>query len=397
MRIQRVRYEHFGGIISTRDPVGLYWVDREYLRARGFDGGARWKGNAPGHLTGPVEMEIEITEQCNLVCPCCYSQARREGEHVTFERVLAALDVARRLGAFHVAFGGGEPLLHPQLLKLGEAAMAKGLLVATTTNGLLVTKEWARAAAPHFSRINVSIDVPGGGRDTAVSLADSLRAVTLLSEAGATSGINLVLTSGNYPNLESAFADGVAAGADSLLVLRPKPGGRAAQWYDDMRLTSEQLSALVPRLMELQERHGLPFHLDCALAPVLLAAEQTVDSLQLLGALGCIAGRLLLTVSVQGTVHACSHLRSSLGRLEDFPDAWEHAPAMARLRGIAGQLQGSCAACVVKNLCWGGCWAIKEHLHLPLVMPDPHVDCHRLAPKGGSYGRRLDLGDIAPP
>ncbi len=73
MKVQKIRYEYFSGIIGTVEPVYLICADREYLRERGFDGGSAWDGQDPGFLKGPVEMEIAVTSRCNLACFCCYS------------------------------------------------------------------------------------------------------------------------------------------------------------------------------------------------------------------------------------------------------------------------------------------------------------------------------------
>lgn len=122
MRIRRVRFEHFGGIIGTENPESLMWVDRDYLRSRGFDGGPVWRGIDLGHLSGPVEMEITITTRCNLQCPCCYTSATGDGHDVPLSAVIKSLDVAASMNVFHVAFGGGEPLCHPDLIHMGRAA-----------------------------------------------------------------------------------------------------------------------------------------------------------------------------------------------------------------------------------------------------------------------------------
>ncbi|MBZ0254125.1 MAG: hypothetical protein K8I02_12365, partial [Candidatus Methylomirabilis sp.] len=53
----RVRYERFGGIVSTEAPPALLFVDRDWLRRAGRDGGPRWEGDAEADaLTAPTEV-----------------------------------------------------------------------------------------------------------------------------------------------------------------------------------------------------------------------------------------------------------------------------------------------------------------------------------------------------
>ncbi|MBE3519079.1 MAG: hypothetical protein IMW97_02120 [Firmicutes bacterium] len=71
------------------------------------------------------------------------------------------------------------------------------------------------------------------------------------------------------------------------MLLRPKPSGRGRSLYGEM-MPDRQKSPL-PLLLELEDKHHLPFHLDCALAPILMRAGASADSLGFLGAYGCIA------------------------------------------------------------------------------------------------------------
>lgn len=89
-----------------------------------------------------------------------------------------------------------------------------------------------------------------------------------------------------------------------------------------MMLDAHQQKSLLPLLLELEDKHNLPFHLDCALAPILMGAGVSTDSLSLFGAYGCIAGTLLLTVDLEGFVRPCSHLGLQVCRVEDLPAFW---------------------------------------------------------------------------
>ena len=378
MRIQKVRFEHFGGIVGTVDPVSLLWVDRDYLLARGFDGRSAWKGDDPGYLSAPVEMEITITNRCNLRCSCCYMEAGTEGKDVPEEMILTALNVASDLDLFHVAFGGGEPLLHPRLLFLAREARDRNLIPAFTTNGTLVTEDWAQEAQDLFARVNVSLDFENGPRDTKCLFHRSVKAVETLAKAGIVCGVNFILTSQNIRSLPRVFEEASCAGADSVLILRPKPSGRGSAVYESLHPSFVQQKSLLPKLLELSEKFSLPFHLDCAFAPLLLTSGIPVEVLNMLGASGCIAGRLLVTVDTAGLVHPCSHLDTRVGPVEKLPELWKNVAAWKDFRGKHLPIQSKCASCSQRELCQGGCAAINQYYGKDLTEPDPDIGCQPL-------------------
>ncbi|MCL6581375.1 MAG: radical SAM protein [Firmicutes bacterium] len=390
MKILRVRFEPFGGIIATDDPPGLFWVDREFLRRRGFDGGPAWTGDPENHraalvATAPVEIELALTTRCNLACPCCYTSSGPDGRDVPPRAVARALREAAGLGVFHVAFGGGEPLLHPALLELGRLARRLGVLPSLTTNGTLVTASWAGRAAEVFARVNVSVDVEGGARSPVGPEGRAAwRAVELLRRAGNVTGVNFILTRRSFPRLPELFSRSAEAGAESVLVLRPKPAGRGRLLYPHLRPEPAQLRELVPRLLDLGSRYGLPFHLDCALGPLLLR-HPGVDraALGLLGATGCIAGELLCTVDAEGSLHPCSHLDMTFGRVGSLRRAWLESPVLAALRGRARPDSGPCRECPSADLCRAGCPAVSLGAGRGLGAPDPDLPCTRLTDGDG--------------
>jgi len=375
MRVQKIRYEHFGGIIGTEDPIRLIWVDREYLRSRGFDGAASWKGEEPCSLRAPVEMEICLTQRCNLACPCCYMEAGPEGGHTPTHIIMDSLRIAAEMEVFHVAFGGGEPLLHPRLLEFAASARRLKLLPTLTTNGLLVTEGWARSARGLFARVNVSLDTPAGPRDDRAGVNVALGAVQKLRRAGLTAGLNVILTAGVFQDLPEIFASAARAGADSLLVLRPKPSGRGRTDYRSAHPDADQQSALLDTLLQLSSQHCLPFHLDCAWAPLLLSCGIGRDTLDIMGAYGCIAGRLLVTVDQQGMVRPCSHLSQVLGPITRLPHLWYERDLWSDLRERSPAEETRCSSCDLQRLCGGGCLAVNEYYSLGAGDPDPDLAC----------------------
>jgi MoaA/NifB/PqqE/SkfB family radical SAM enzyme len=94
-----------------------------------------------------ARVYVEPTSHCNLSCRTCIRNAWEEPQGDmsagTWDRVLSSLkELPSRPEVF---FGGfGEPLVHPEILKMVEQAKPLARSVELITNGMLLTEEVAR-------------------------------------------------------------------------------------------------------------------------------------------------------------------------------------------------------------------------------------------------------------
>lgn len=118
---------------------------------------ARW---LDGEIIYPVYMEISPSGACNHRCTFCaldYMEYRPSflNTAVLKER-LAEMG---RLGLKSVMMGGeGEPLIHRDISEIILHAKACGIDVAMTTNGVLLSQEFAEKTLDSISWIKVSIN-----------------------------------------------------------------------------------------------------------------------------------------------------------------------------------------------------------------------------------------------
>ena len=230
----KVRFEHFGGIVSLEKPAMLAFVSREYLRRLGYAESPLWEG-AGNHLSAPTEAHLMITNRCNMGCASCYTGATPEGDphELSGAAWRSALKTLAAMGVFHVALGGGESLLRPDLFDLAAYARNCGLVPNLTTNGHELTPDLARRCRI-FGQVNVSLD--GGADDYAVnrrggSFASALNGLKLLKNAGVRCGINMVVSSCSFEHMEEIVRLAKKLRLHDVEFLRYKPGGRAAALY----------------------------------------------------------------------------------------------------------------------------------------------------------------------
>lgn len=102
-------------------------------------------GLCPDHEQHSCLALIEVTDQCNLTCPVCYSESSpRRTTHRSLEQIAFMLDrLVRNEGEPDVVqISGGEPTIHPdffRILDLAKARPIKHLMV--NTNGVRIAND----------------------------------------------------------------------------------------------------------------------------------------------------------------------------------------------------------------------------------------------------------------
>ncbi len=110
--------------------------------ARGFSTSKR-------AFIGPLTVQIDTSNPCNLKCACCWTYSPAvEPAHDQFLRQRLDYEVYKRLlkdlynvGCKRLTFAGvGDPLLHPRIDDMIALAHSLGFCVIVTTNGTLLSK-----------------------------------------------------------------------------------------------------------------------------------------------------------------------------------------------------------------------------------------------------------------
>ena len=114
-----------------------------------------WIGEYP--LKTFKKVYIEITSVCNLACSFCPPTERAKGL-IKVEQFNKILDEIRPHTKYIYLHVKGEPLLHPRIDQLLDAAHAKGFKVNITTNGTLIKKNREKLLGkPALRQINFSL------------------------------------------------------------------------------------------------------------------------------------------------------------------------------------------------------------------------------------------------
>ncbi len=124
-----------------------------------------WRSAYQHLLTLPSFLNVEFVKgKCNLKCRMCIgTNSRAHPDRLAaisvedFERMLRA---APTIGGVTLSSGDSDPLLHPHLMKILEAAARQSVTVDLYTNGLPLSARAARAiiSLGAVSMINFSVD-----------------------------------------------------------------------------------------------------------------------------------------------------------------------------------------------------------------------------------------------
>ena len=340
----------------------------------------------PRSLAAPETIHFSVTGRCDQACAGCFYSARpgsdveaADAPFPLFEKVVAEAGRAR---VFQMALGGGEPLLHPRIVEMVRLAREHGIVPNLTTNGNRLTRDVA-AALKEAGLGQVQISLNGAtedtNRQTRPNFQATMAAIKACREAGLPWGPNFLVTRSNLAELEPVIELGRRLGAASVNILRPKPPTTESDWLERESLGAGDHRAVAAVLRRLRGKTGdTRITLDASLT--FLLTDRSPEELYHAGAWGCSAARKFVTITQDGTVLPCSHVRWSDVGEGDFMRAWWESEVFARFRAQDEEMRGTCRACSYLELC-KGCRAVVMAFGGDFADSDPH--CPKVNPPPG--------------
>jgi len=175
------------------------------------------------HSRSPRQISIALTNRCDLTCAHCYApKSRDELRYDLVTRWLAELDSH---GALGVGFGGGEPTLYPDFVKLCQYAERETRLsVSFTTHGHHIDGALVEELSGSVHFVRVSMDGVGPTYESIRrrpfnELLSRLKLVRSISPFG----INTVINEQTLQDLDETAGVAEDAGACELLLLPQIP------------------------------------------------------------------------------------------------------------------------------------------------------------------------------
>lgn len=309
----------------------------------------------------PEVLHISITDACQQSCQGCFFSNRdrqKANQFMMFGVYQQIIQQAATHKVFQIALGGGEPLLHPQLIEMVTLGTQAGLVVNLTSSGSLLNAEKAiKLKQAGLGQLQLSLT--GSNAETHQLLRPHfdkvLRAIQICKQTDLRFGLNLLLTRQNLDNLEDMLQFAQQYEAYSVNILRPKPSTLEPDWLQQAELSPSEYLSVQARLQHWQRRGHFLLQTDTSLTflrtgkPHALAAS---------GIAGCSAGRRMLSIQVDGKCSPCSHVAMYDDNQQgDFMQIWRDSEHLNRFRHLEDTLQGQCQNCELKSVC-RGCRAV---------------------------------------
>jgi len=209
----RIRKENFGYTLAFADGhIGFYKDEIAELLLHGttraaleqhrleqFPVGDRFR------LQAPLIVWFEITRSCNLPCKHCYINAGRpRSNELSTVEIFSVLDQLKAAGVFALVLVGGEPMRHPDFIKILHYAHELGFVLSIATNGTYLTKEIIAQIPQEECVVSVSLDGTDFHNEIRVTSTfdDIKQRLLLLKESGIPAAIMATQTDRNVRELQ---------------------------------------------------------------------------------------------------------------------------------------------------------------------------------------------------
>jgi MoaA/NifB/PqqE/SkfB family radical SAM enzyme len=254
----------------------------------------------------PLGAYFELTYRCNWRCVFCFNPRHNDLEPLSTPEWIAILDDLRELGTLWLTLTGGEPLAHPDFLKIAREARSRGFAIRVFSNGTLVDKAMAvalaelRPSAFEMSLHGSTADVHDRATAKPGSFDAMFVALRLLRERNVPLLLKTPITNMNEHQfdeiVELARRTGVPLKIDQTLT--PRDDGDLSPL--DYRASVEGRRRIAEKLLAIGQLPG--------------------ETGRAEGAFNCGLGRITMAIDPEGNVYPCIQWRSSsLGNVRATP------------------------------------------------------------------------------
>lgn len=376
--------------------------------------------NLANRVQAPHVVAWESTVACNLACIHCRASAQTAPapDELTTDEALGLIDQLAEFGKTNpgppiFVISGGEPLIRPDIYDIAAYGTQRGLRVAVSPNGTLLTSQTvSNLIEAGVKRISVSIDGSTAARHDAIrgvpgAFDGAMAGLARCRQARLGFQLNTTVMRQTRDDLAAVRDLAVRIGAEAWHVFMLVPTGRGQ--IDD-EVSPEEYEAILHEVYAMSANSPIPIRVTCGPhfqrivaqnrryergQPNLVRPGNTGHGRpggngrppagdrypeghnQHPGNLdrttrGCLAGDGYCFVSYQGDVTPCGYFPVVAGniRQQSLREIYVESPLFRSLRDLEGY-GGKCGVCEFLRIC-GGCRARAYSLTGDYLAEEPY-------------------------
>lgn len=370
------------GLSSVLKGIALFGVQKPFV---------------PG---APFQIVWNITKACNMRCIHCYECAdKKEKNELSAVEVLNGINTMSEVGVTSIAFSGGEPSIHPNILDFIAYTKNKGMCAAMATNGYTLADKSKSMkfidAGLEFIQISLdgvhprthdSFRQKNGAWERAVNSIKNFVEAEIFVEVATT------VTKNNIDEIPEMIDFVRDLGVNWFMLYNFIPTGKGYEimdldispkdrsWLLEVAFlknngSNMQILSTAPQYATVAESM---LSNDSAMIPTHFFNPEYTNPLimqlaEFIG--GCGAGRFYMSIEPNGDIYPCVFFphkeEVKLGNLtqDDFEDIWVNNNLLKILRNKE-IMSGHCGDCNSRNIC-GGCRARAYNYFDDILAPDP--------------------------
>lgn len=292
----------------------------------------------------PINVTIELSQNCNLRCVHCYNFDRKKTAQpestkpaLEPQEIMRILSEIRRAGGLVVAFSGGEALLQPRLLDFVREARRLHMAVRLKSNGTLISPSKARelkdsgVSDAEISLYGTSPETHDRFTRKAGSFERTLNGIRACRAAGIQVQINFILHRGCIEEFDqmAPLAESLDSAYGVSTELTKRNDGTEDSLHD--RLNREDFLKLY------QGIHREMF-------AGLVNKQNSVQ---------CSCAKTNAGIGFDGTVFPCIGAQIPSGdlRRQSFDQIWKDSPTFNWIRSLELKDFKECAPCELRPYC----------------------------------------------
>lgn len=313
---------------------------------------------------------FELTDKCNLHCTHCGSNSSAENSSfLKYGQVVKALtDVAKAYdpAGIRICITGGEPVIHPDAVKIVRAAHDMGFSVGMTSNGTLIDDAAAKSLSEAgLGSAAVSIDgLPSDHeafRCAPGCFGKAMEGLKNLQKYGVYTQATTVVHKKNLKDLEKIYLMLKGEGVTSWAIVNMDPIGRA-KGREDLLLSKDELFEMYSFIREkrFDVSNDMEVTSACSHYQGMDFEHETRDFY-----FQCWSGLKIASITAEGDIVGCLDMERRpefvQGNIDhdSFTDVWENRFEVFRKnRALTCKL---CSTCEYKNECRGDSYHTWNH------------------------------------